>query len=282
MRKLYVIGIALVAMFAFSAVAACSASAEGPWWIVLLGTELHRLVWPEEEKLLGVNDEVPFMLDGGFANLECTEVRIIGRLTGNNPDMDLSEFEAICHIAGLPSCLAGNVSEDRIRWEVFSVLTYWDNGGIEVLNLAVVAVFPHSTTTDLFVEFTLKNAPGSSECGALLNGVKVDVNAVGTKVGEVGEIGHKVLIEKRCGGLIEVGLLNTSKIFEELPSGVEVLAGALDLENTITTAFILNVGTSNEGVLIECKSEALGGEAKWLGIATIDLESGNEFGWEED
>ena len=36
MRKIYVIGISLLALFAFSAVAASSASAEGPVWIVLL------------------------------------------------------------------------------------------------------------------------------------------------------------------------------------------------------------------------------------------------------
>ena len=283
MRKFYVIGIALLAMFVFGAVAASSASAEGPWFIILLGTELHRLNWPEEEKVLGEQDEVPFTLDGSLANIECPEGHGAGNLIGNNPGMGLGEGEALkCHVAGLLNCLAGNLTEDTIFTEGLSALVYWDNNGVEVLTLAMVAAFTSSTTTDLFAEFTLKNAAGSTECGALLNGVKIDVNATGISVGEVGETGHKVKIEKKCAGLAEIGLLNTSKVFEELPSGVEIPVGALNTENTVTTAFILNVGASNESLLIECKLEAFGGEAKVLGIGKGDLESGNESGWEED
>ena len=191
MRKFYVIGIALVAMVAFSAVAASSASAEGPWWIVLLGTVLHRLVWPEEEKLLGENDEVPYILDGTLANIECAELHITGNLIGNNPGMNLGELEFLkCHVLGLPNCLAGNVTVENIKTEVFSVLTYWDNKGVEELTLAMVAFFNDSTTSDLFAEFTLTNAAGSTECGLLAN-MKVDVVADGTEVTEAGEAGHR-------------------------------------------------------------------------------------------
>ena len=285
MKKFYVIGIALLAMFAFSAVAASSASAEGPWWIILLGAELHRLNWPEEEKLLGEQDEVPFTLDGSVANIECPELHISGNLIGNNPGMDLGELEFLkCHVAGLPNCLAGNITEDSILVEVLSVLVYWDNNGTEVLTLGMVAFFTDNTASDLFTEFTLKNASGSTECGVLLNGLKVNVNATGTNVGEVGETGHKVNFAKKCGVLAEIGLLNASKVFEEQPSGVEHPMGVLNTENTVLTAFLLNVGagTLKESVLIECLLEAFGAEAKQLGLAKIDLESGNEFGWEED
>ena len=291
MRKFYVIGIALFAMFAFSAVVVSTASAEGPWWIILLGTELHRLNWPEEEKLLGEQDEVSFTLKGTLANIECPEVHITGNLIGNNPGMDLGVLEVLkCHIAGLPNCLAGNLPEpvgsreDIIDEEVLSVLVYWDNKGVEELTLGMVAFFPDNTTVgnNLFAEFTLKNAAGSTECGALLNGVKVEVKASGTEVGEVGETGHKVAFNKKCGFLAEIGLLNASKMFEEQVSGVEATVGVLNTEKVITEAFILNVGASNESLLIACLLEAFGGAAEGLGLAKIDLESGNEFGWEED
>ena len=225
MRKFYVIGIALLAMFAFSVVAASSASAEGPWWIILLGTELHRLNWPEEEKVMGEQDEAPFEFAGSLANIECAEGRGTGNLIGNNPGMGLGEGKALkCHIEGLPNCLAGNVPTEPgvITTEpVFNVLTYWDNGGVEVLTLALVASFTDNTATNLFTEFEIKNATGSTECGALLNGVKVDVNATGTEVTEVGEAGHKVLVDKKCAGLGEIGKLNASKEFEEVLSGIE-------------------------------------------------------------
>jgi hypothetical protein len=285
MRKFYVIGIAMLAMFAFSAVVASSASAEGPWWIVLLGTVLHKLEKLELEKVLGKNDEGPFIL-AGLTNIECTGMTYTGNLIGNNPGLNSEALVfTTCHVQGTANCLAGNGgAEDTISVSVLSALTYWDNGGTEVLSLAMVAFFPANKTTgnDLFTSFTLKNAAGTTACG-LLNGTVVEVLATGTNVGSVGELTDKETINKKCGVLGEIGLLNASKVFEEAASGEEKLEGALNTENTVTTAFLLNEGvTEDKSVLIECKLQAFNMAAEELGIVTSDLESGNEFGWESD
>jgi len=293
MRKFYVIGIALLAMFAFSAVAASSASAEGPWWIVSSGTTLAKLEKLAVENILGENDEVPFLLDG-LNLVECPEMHILSgagrnsRLIGNNPGMALAELEFLrCHVENLPRCLAGNapLGSDTITATVLGVLVYWDNAGTEERTLAMLAFFPDNATTgnDLFAEFELKNESGSTECGIFLNGLNVKVLATGTEVTDAGETGDKELIDKKCGVLAEIGLLNASTlVFEETVNGEEVPVGALNTENTVTAAFILNATLVSPPApgLIECLLEAFGMASEELGIAKVDLESGHNFGWE--
>lgn len=273
------LGLALVAVLAFSAVGAASASAEGPVWIVLLlnPEELMVLAAGETEEFL--SDGENFVLDAPNGNIVCLTEQDKGLIIGGNPGTDLATIEFLhCFVEGHEECLAGNLAapeDDTIDVEVRTVLVYPDPLGPNDEE-ALDAFFPDNETTgsDTFVTFTIKEDKFGA-CPIGFGGQKVNVVASGTEVTAVGE----VLFDKRCGVLAWVGWLNASNVFELTVSGQEVLVGALNSEGTPTEAIILNANVE----LIVCKLEVTGffaGEALELGISHIDLVSGDEFGWE--
>jgi hypothetical protein len=212
-----------------------------------------------------------FVLDG-TTNIECETEKDTGEIIGTNPGLDLAtiDFEK-CHVQGTPNCLAGNVTEELIEVAVQSVLVY-PHEKAETTEQAYDAFFPDNSETgnNLFVEFTLKNASGTSACG-LLNGFKVNVNATGSLVTFDG-------INKKCGVLAEVGHLNGLSEFVLSEAGQESVVGALNSKGEPEEATIWNSATA-KFELITCKLEAFG-PALQLGISDITLNSGLAFGWE--
>jgi hypothetical protein len=268
-RSIKTVGlIALMAVLAM-AVAATSASAVGgPVWIVLLGAELHVLGAGEKEAF--DSEGLLFTLDGTTV-IDCNKEEDTGEIIGGNPGTDLADIEFLeCHVEGKPNCLATNVGEDTILTEVKTVLVY-PHLKAETDEEALDAFVPDEAG-NLFVEFTLKNAAGTTECG-LLNGVKVNVTATGTEIKEPA-------LNKNCGVLALVGKLNSvTGAFENTVAGGEALLGALNSEGTPTEAELWKP-TAKTFQLIECKLQAFGAAATELGISDVLLVSGNEFGWD--
>jgi len=308
MKKHQILGLALFAAFAFSAVIAASASAEGgPVWIVQLceaanpaGTGLWvermsngaclgfdgtaKSAWEKKLMVLAAGESEPIVSSGGIfkldgiTNIECLKLENSGEIIGGNPGTNLEKLEFLeCFVEGLPNCLAstaGTVGADTIELEVKSMLVYpHEKGG--TTGEALVAFFPdnNNTTENLFVEFTLLNASGSTECGLLLNGMKVDVSATGTLVEDPASI------LKKCGVLAVVGKLNSSNVFVKTVSGEEAVVGAVESSGTplIATWWM---PTEKVFLLMECKLEAFGAEATELGTSDVELTNGEEFGWE--
>jgi hypothetical protein len=270
MTYIKVLGLALIAVFAFSAVAAATASAVGgPVWIVLLGATLHVLAAAEKEALTSTGGV--FKLDG-ITNIESNKLNATGEIIGGNPGTDLSTLEFLeAHVEGKANCLATNSGADTIVVAVKSVLVF-PHEKAETNTEALNAFTPdnNEVNNNLFVEFTLKNAPGSTECG-LLNGLKVDVNATGTTITDP-------TLNKKCGVLARVGKL-VAGAFSITASGEEALVGALNSEGTPTEATLWKP-TAKAFELITCKLEAFGAAATQLGVADVELVNGNQFGWE--
>jgi len=302
MRKFHLLGLALFAMLAFSAVAAVNASAEGPVWIVLLCVNegpnkghyldsactlfdsalegewellLHTLAAGEEEEFK--SEGGVFVLNGpGGNNIECLSEVDTGHIIGGNPGTDLASIEFLhCFLQGHEECLAGNLAapnDDTIHVEVQTVLVYPDTSTAPNTLEALDAFFPDNKTlgSDTFVTFTLKE---DSFFACLGFAGEVNVVANGTDVAEPA-------FHKKCGVLAWLGKLNANDVFELTISGEEVLLGAIKSEGTPKEA-LLEKGTTFE--LIECLIEVTGlfsGAAEELGISHVDLVSGNEFGWE--
>lgn len=315
MRKLHILGLALFSVFAFSAVAAVSASAlSGPKWIVVLcenvgaakGLFLLRSAtgkceekdatpegeWETTLHVLELNETVNILSDGGvflllsmLANVECATEQDTGKLFGGNPGTDLTTIEFLtCNLEGHVHCLAENIATGIILVESLTVLVY-PHPTTEPPTLAeaekeamdaFVPDLPTEEANNLFAEFTLKNAAGFTECG-LLAGQKGKPTATGTQIGNPS---GDTLFDKRCGVLTWMGKLNGSSIFERTKSGEETVLGALEApEPPVTEAWLWNNETS-KFELIECKLEAFTGVAKEIGTTDVDLESGELFGWE--
>jgi hypothetical protein len=309
MRKLHIVGLALFAVFAFSAVAVESASAArgGPQWIVVLCEKVpvntgHWLKlnsstlkceerdavaegeWETKLMTLATGEVEPirstggvFVLNGTLASVECKTEDDTGELIGGTPGADFTKIEFLtCNVVGKPNCLAGSTAEpENILAEAQTVLVYpKEKAGLTAE--ALDAFFPPNKgeTENLFVEFTLKNATGSTEC-ALLNTVKVNVEAIGTLVLEPTVI-------KKCGVLGRVGKLSSSNVFSRTESGEQGVVGALEfptVEPIPLEAEEWETVKENYNK-ITCKLEALGGEAKELGTTDVELTNTEEFGWE--
>lgn len=261
------LGTALAAV-ALSAVWASSALAVagGPVWVVK-GTEL---VEPKTETL---ESEGGGYTLSGTTSVECEAVKGSGELIGGNPGRDLSTltFEH-CHVHNELSCLAANAGlEESIQSEAKSVLVY-PHGKPEAESEALDAITPNTngSTENLFTEFTLKNASGHTECGAL-NNLKVDVKATGTLISDPSQI------NKACGLLTQAGKL-TGGSFAIAAALEENTIGALNSTGTVTEATMWEPGKKTFGS-ITCKLEAFGFPATELGVSDVLLVSKATFGW---
>lgn len=258
---------AVLAAVAVSAVLASNAMAVGgPVWVVK-GTELAA----ESEKDALESEGGQFTLTG-TTNIVCETVKGTGEIIGGNPGRALSAltFEK-CHVEKKPNCLAANgTSEDSIQSESKSVLVYpREKPGSETE--AYVAFTPDNTNTgeNLFTEFTLKNALGSTEC-LLLNGFKVDVKATGTLIGDPSQI------NKECGVLARVGKL-ASGVFAGTAALEESVIGALSSSGSSESA-VLWEPTKKVFSTIECKLEAFGAAGE-MGVSDVTLTSKVTYGW---
>lgn len=261
------LGLALVAVFAFGAFVAASASAVGgPVWIVLKGTELVVLGAGQSEALTSTGGT--FALKGATEIL-CTAESDTGKIIGGNPGTDETSIQfSGCSVEGktVAECGASNTATAGLV-EVNGIKTVlvYPQGKAGSTTEALDAFIPGSG--NLFVEFTLKG----TNCG-LLNNIKVNVNATGTEITEPA-------FNKKCGVLARVGKLNSSNAFVATISGEEALVGALNSEELLTEAELW-LPTAKVFNLITCKLEAFSLEASELGVSDVTLVSKNEFGWE--
>lgn len=263
------LGTALAAV-AVSAVLASSAQAVvgGPVWVVK-GTELATEAAKEALDTEGGQYTLT-----GTTNVVCESMKGTGEIIGGNPGRDLSTltFEK-CHVTSKPNCLAASVGfEDSIQSEVKSVLVYThEKAESEAAALDAFTPVPSGSGSgeNLFVEFTLKNAPGTTEC-SLLNGFKVDVRAVGTLISDPTQI------NKQCGLLTQVGKL-TGGSFSIVKALEENTVGALNATGVSKEATLWEPTKKTFG-LITCKLEAFG-EAAEEGVSDVSLVSKATFGW---
>lgn len=253
-----------------SAVLASSASAVvgGPVWVVK-GAEMGL----ETEKEALTSEGGQYTLTG-TTNIVCETMKGSGEIIGGNPGRDLSTltFER-CHVLSKPNCLAANGAfEDSIQSEAKSVLVYpheKPENEAEALDAFTPVPSGSGASENLFVEFTLKNAPESTECFPL-NGVKVDVKAVGTLISDPSQI------NKQCGLLTQVGQLvaGTFALAKDLE---ENTVGALNATGVSKEATLWEPTKKTFGLII-CKLEAFG-EASEEGVSDVSLTSKATFGW---
>jgi len=259
-------GAALAALAVSAVLAGDAAAVGGPVWVVK-GAELMT----EAEKATLESSGGQYTLTG-TTNIVCETVKGTGELIGGNPGLDLTTvtFEK-CHVQNKANCLASSTGfEDSIQSNAKSVLVY-PHGKQESEAEALDALTPDTTgsTENLFVEFTLKNASGSTECG-LLNGFSVDVLATGTLIGEPSQV------NKKCGLLTVLGKL-VGGSFSVAPALEENTIGALNSPGNIAEATLWQP-TKKAFTTISCKLEAFG-EAKEVGVSDVSLVSNEAFGW---
>jgi hypothetical protein len=259
---------ALAAVAASAALASdASAVVGGPVWVVK-GVEMATEASKEALKSEGGQYTLT-----GTTTVVCEKATGTGELIGGNPGRSLSTitFEK-CHERNKINCLAASAGfEDTIQSEAKSVLVYpHEQHETEAEALAALTPNTAGATENLFVEFTLKNASGSTECG-LLNGAKADVKANGTLIGDPSQI------NKNCGLLTQLGKL-VSEVFSVALALEENAIGALNAPATaIKEATIWEPSKKTFG-LITCKLEAFG-EATEEGVSDVSLVSKNTFGW---
>lgn len=258
------LGTALAALAVSAVLATCASAVGGPVWVVK-GAELA-----EGEKEAIESEGGQFMLTGS-TNIVCEAEKDSGEILGGNPGRDLSTitFEK-CHEESKTKCLAANLGEDSIQSTGKSVLVY-PLGKAEASAEALDAFTPDTSgsTENIFVEFILKNASGSLECG-ILNNFKVEVKASGTLISDPSQI------NKQCGLLAQVGTLS-SGAFAITKALEENLVGALDSTGSPEEATIWEPSKKTFGT-IQCKLEAFG-NALEKGISDVSLVSKATFGW---
>jgi hypothetical protein len=262
------LGTALAAV-AVGAVLASGATAVvgGPVWVVK-GTEMASEASKEALKSEGGQYKLT-----GTTNVVCEKATGTGELIGGNPGRGVSTitFEK-CHQEGKANCLAAGAGfEDTIQAEAKSVLVY-PHEQPETESEALDALAPNTvgSTENLFVEFTLKNASGSTECG-VLNNAKADVIANGSPISDPSQI------NKNCGLLAQLGKL-VSEVFSVAPALEENAVGALNAPATIIKEATIWEPIKKTFGLITCKLNAFG-EATEVGVSDVSLVSNNTFGW---
>jgi hypothetical protein len=262
------LGAALAAV-AVGAVLASGALAVvgGPVWVVK-GTEMASEASKETLKSEGGQYTLT-----GTTNVVCEKAMGTGEIIGGNPGRGLSTitFEK-CHEKNALNCLAASAGfEDSIQSGAKSVLVY-PHERQETEPEALDALTPNTSgsTESLFVEFTFKNASGSTECG-VLNGIKADVKATGSLISDPSQV------NKQCGLLAQLGKL-VGGIFALAVALEENTIGALNAPATVIKEATIWEPTKKTFGLITCKLEAFG-EATEEGVSEVSLVSNNTFGW---
>jgi hypothetical protein len=283
MKRTKILGLALVAVFAMSALAAGAAQAERPVWIVKASGGAKKVLAAGEtrkvtSKKAGTN---PFVLDTTTANIVCKKFTNTGEIIGGKPGTDLinvtfeeCSVETEGKLKTVAECGASNTAMPGvIKVEGLKTVLVWDKWEKQ-RKFADDAFFPSSGA--LFVHFELSG----TKCGALEE-KEVKVTAVGTKVVKVGG----ATFERNCGVLGEVGEIEAgaAEKFKKTETGTVVRKGGLNFNApTVKKGEIEETTEKEKYTNIECKLEALGdSEASLTGTALVELATaGEEFGFE--
>jgi len=300
----------MLAVFAFSAVAATAAQAD-PWWIVKchnVGAGKGRYKNATCTELGGTKEFDTRLLAGEtritrskqnsgtsgifklkttipLLTIECTSETDKGELIGGWPGTDTSEitFDG-CHVATKTVAECGASSTGKPAGEVgpFKVKTLlgFPKGRAPNKEEAYDQFFPEPSETE-FTSFELTG----TKCGSL-KGDKVKVVATGTKVTEP-------KFEAKCGVIAILGkIVEPEEKFVVTKSGEVAEKGALRFpEPAITEEEVWNPKTEKYEV-VKCGLEAqtsIGGNAtaEEVGVAIVEASetlvpfTAEPFGWEE-
>jgi len=281
--------LSMLAVFAFSVIAASAAQAEFPVWItketgnVLKTGETRKIT---SKKAL----TAPFELKTASVPIECqSESSNNGEIIGGKPGTDkVTILFDECSLKGkkVTECSATSVGEStvgNIKLTVKTVLVF--DGWTEQRTKADDAFFPEgrpkegekAAEPNLFVEVKFANGTvGTAKCGTL-NGATVKVNATGT---EVKEVGGKAFGPRKCGVLAEVGKIvaGPPEKFERTVSGEVITKGGLNFPGTLKKAELEAKATGY--AKIECELKAGTEPAEEIGTALVETEPAEAFGWE--
>lgn len=304
--------VAMLAVFAFSAVAATGAQAD-PWWIVkchkvsVAGTGRYanaacttlgapneydtRLLAGETRKTTSTIVSTVFKLKTTIPllTIECTTETDKGELIGGWPGTDTSEitFDG-CHVATrtLAQCGAsstGNPAGEVGPFKVNTLLGFPKGkagGTEEAYDQFFPTGFPTGTSPETrFVTFKLTG----TACGSNLENAEIEVVATGTKVTEP-------KFEAKCGVIARVGKIEAGA-FKKTVSGETATAGGLEFpEGTEakpipTEEEVWNPKTEKYEVVkcgLEARSVKAGdAKAEEVGVAKVETTPTAEaFGWE--
>jgi hypothetical protein len=308
MRTTRILMLSLLAVFAFSAVAAGAAQAD-PYWIVKChevsaankaesrweeskcekskagGGFDTRLFAGETRKTTSKKVSTVFKLKTSLLTIECTGEKATGapaenEIIGGWPGTDKSEviFEG-CHVEGktVETCGAATAGKEKGIIGPFKVKTLLgfpvgEPGGTKE---AYDQFFPTPSETE-FTSFVLTG----TACGALKE-YKVKVLATGTKAVVMGT--------PLCGVIARVGKIVEEK-FVVTKSGEVAEKGGLEFPTTAITEEKVWNPTTKEYEVVKCGLQAQINEASGklvgtvtaveAGVALVELEPKEPFGWE--
>jgi hypothetical protein len=296
----------MLAVFAFSAVAATAAQAD-PWWIVKchnVGAGKGRYKNATCTELGGTKEFDTRLLAGETRNtrskqnsgtsgvfklkttiplltIECTSETDKGQLIGGWPGTDTSEitFDG-CHVAGKTVAQCGASSTGKPAGEVgpFKVKTLlgFPKGRAPNKEEAYDQFFPEPSETE-FISFELTG----TACGTL-NKDKIKVLATGTKA--------KVTGTPLCGVIARVGKI-AAGAFKKTASGETATEGGLEFPTpAITEEEVWNPTTEKYEVVkcgLEVQTSSGPATAEEVGVAIVEVSetlvpfTAEPFGWEE-
>lgn len=273
MKRIRIMGLAIVAVFALSAVVAGAAQAEGPSWINSGGKLTAN------KKIKSVN--VSSLKLTGAAPITCTGETNTGELIAHDPGEDTATVTFTgctgaentgCTTTGAGEFAVKNAKEETIAGEIqIKVLTglMYPKGSAKGTAEALDGFFP-AKSSNLFAEVTFANV---TACGTL-KGKTIKVSATGTAV----HLNQLATGETRkCGVLAQVGKISGGA-FVVTKAGETAIEGGLNFPSTAIAAGEWEEGTAFKEV--KCSLEADGAAAGEVGVVKVETEPTAEaFGW---
>jgi hypothetical protein len=274
MKRTKILGLALVAVFAMSALAATGAQATvtgGPVWITSAGPLLSGSKNIGKVEAVGVQT-----LKSTALTVECETVHIVttsvNTINGGNPGTDKAELRFDhCHTASPKTCTVfggGAPPKSEEIWaKVRSVLGY-AKGKTEKEPI-YDEFFPEETNNT----FTTISPDEITACAAI-EGKTFAVKATGTEAPKPVGFGTR-----KCGVIAEVGKIKAGA-FEPAKSGELVKLGGLRLPTTPITEKEDWNSETKKFEMVKCALTVAGSAGTQSGIASVELAGGEEFGVE--
>ena len=299
MSRLRIILLSLVAVLAFSAVAAGAAQAEagGPFWIV----PCHKVTAANKSKSRYKNSTCTEVESGGgfdtqlfsgenktiakiagvsavqtlktkALTIECPSIGVkagaTNTINGGNPGTDAATLVFTgCHPAGLPLTECGVKSKGAA------------NAGEIIVAVKTLLGYAEGRTekTPIYVQFFPEPGPE----------LFVELEITGTKCGELPKKAFKVTatgteykpFKSKCGVIAEVGKIKAG-VFEPAILGELFKLGGLRLPATAITKEEVWNSETKKFEKITCTLEANKEAATQSGEVSVELEKGEEFGVE--
>ena len=207
--------------------------------------------------------------------IECKSETNKGELIGGWPGTDTAEIEFDeCVVAAHTACHATTVGKGSGIIGPFKVKTLlgFPKGKAPNKEEAYDQFFPTPSET-VFVTFEL-----TGECGKALEKDKIEVVATGTKAAVTGT--------PKCGVIAILGkIVEPGEVFTKTVSGEVAEKGGLQFPTPAITEEEVWNPTTEKYEVVKCGLEArtTNGNvaAKEVGVAQVETEPSEPFGWEE-